>query len=163
MRRLLIAPVLLALLVGCGTETNGGNGGGNGNKPDPPFTKVGVRGNCPGFMAVGIPLTVNFRVTNKGEEDWPFTFMATDDMDSFVVNDVTLDGERADNLDPPGYEAWRFAGLDAGETGKLRLGLTPREAGNTDLQLSIWGDERGASGIPEGDSLYGCEDLAIQP
>lgn len=162
MSRALLAVLLAAtVLIGC-ADGDGGDSGDGGSGPEPPFTKVRVRGNCPGFMAVGLPLTVTTRITNTGSEDWPATFVATSDLDPFVINGVSLDGVEGKNVDAPSYDSWQFPGLHASESGTFRLNLTPKDAGNTDLEYSIWGDERGTRTI-EGNSLYGCEDLAIQP
>jgi Protein of unknown function (DUF2510) len=156
--------ILIAALAG-GGEEDGDDGSGSSApaQPEPPFTKAKLQGNCPGFMVVGLPVRFNSRITNSGSEDWPSTFIATDDFGPFVVNSVTLDGAEGKDPAPPGYDAYRFRGLNANETAKLSVDLTPKDAGNTDLEFSVWGDDPGASGIPEGKFLYGCTDLAIQP
>lgn len=158
------ALVVVAALI-AGPEEEGGSGSEEQpERAQPPFTDVRVRGTCPGFTAVGVPLVLKAQITNTGAEDWPRTYVTSDDFDDFVINAAALNHVAGRKEDSPSFDTWSYAGLDAGERAQLTVNLTPTEPGNKELQVSVWGGDANFDGlIPSETSLYGCEDVAIQP
>lgn len=159
---LVIAVVALIAMGGCSSQTNGDKSSSGG-----PFSDARVRGDCPSFVAVGVPTEIRMRVKNTGQDDWPVTFISfLKGLDHFVVNNIrlgTLVGRKADT---PGIDTYRIgtgAGLKAGESGTVELDLTPKEADNVKLSFGAWGGQKGERSLPGDIELVACEDLAIQP
>ena len=157
-----VLAALAILAVGCGSE------GGGTDKPDPPtMSPPNASGSCPGQMFVGIPVELNFRVTNPGKVAYPATYFAfLDGSGPLIRNFASSDGAPAIDR---GFEqgGWEFRGiLKPGESRRISMTLTPKDAGNFDsLDLGIWGAREDFDGMtPYGRvAAFSCSDVTINP
>jgi hypothetical protein len=113
-------------------------------------------------MFVALPVKMNIRVTNTGSQAWPATFVRLSNLDSFVINRIADSSGRPG--DDVGHDVHRFGSLAGGATETYTYSLTPKDAGNPDLELQVWGDKRDAIPIPTNSDIraYGCSP-AINP
>jgi hypothetical protein len=122
-----------------------------------------VSANCPTQMFVGLPVTLNVKVTNTGSQSWPAAFVRLDNLDSFVINRIEDSSGRPG--DDVGHDTHRFGSLAAGATETYSYAVTPKDAGNPELELQVWGDTLDAIPIPTNEDIafYACENIAINP
>lgn len=170
-----IVGAIVAIVIVAAIAGSGGEGDDSSNTADeaPPPEKVEApkaSGRCPGQMYVGIPVELNFRVKNPGPRPYPATYFGLwDGSGPFVLNEASSDGAAGIRgeygLQGKGYQ---FRGyLDAGESRKLRVVLTPKDAGNfDDLEMGIWGGREDGPKIPLDTSrvsVLACDDITINP
>jgi hypothetical protein len=140
------------------------------SEPEKVVAAPDASGRCPGQMFVGIPEVLNFRVKNPGDLTYPATYFGFwDGSGPFVLNSGASDGAPGIpgdyGLQGKGYQ---FRGtLKPGESRRLRIIVTPKDAGNFDeLTMAVWGaKEDGPKILLDEDrySLFSCEEITINP
>lgn len=137
-RAALVLGLLIVLLAGCAEDGSSG-----------PAYKIKTRGRVPTQQAVGVPVRASIDVINKGPALPSLTLDLSTATDHWVIMDVISELNLHPHKSPIG-DYWVLGELPRGTKAHVLVALTPKDAGNHDLDVAFWPDVDD-SGIPTAD------------
>lgn len=130
--------VAMVMLAGCGEDGSSA-----------PSYKIKTRGSVPSQQTLGVPVRATMDVINRGPAIPNLALDLSTATDHWVITEVISEINLHPRKSPVG-DYWVLGKLPRGTKTHIVVALTPKDAGNHDLDFAFWPDVDD-SGIPNGD------------